>query len=329
MPLFSDSFFLSCNGATQIHVRRCAPERAPKAVVQLSHGIAEHIRRYDDFAAFLAEQGYLVVGNDHLGHGLSFTGEEDRGFFGDRGGWDLAIGDMRRLYENTRAEYPELPYFLFGHSMGSFLTRSYLIKYRNGLTGAVLSGTAQQPAAVVQAGLKMGAREVRKHGARYRSETLNNMAFGGYNRHFEPKRTVSDWISRDSAVVDRYMADPLCGFIPTAGLFRDMMGGIAFNQRASNLARMRKDLPVLFLSGDQDPVGANGRGVILAYERFLAAGMQDVTLKLYHGGRHEMLNELNRDLVYADVLGWLESKRSQAERARAKGRAEQEMAAHD
>ena len=308
MPVFTDDTFVSCNGKSNIRVRRCSPDGAPKAIVQIAHGIAEHVERYDDFARFLASNGFLVVANDHLGHGKSFASEEDKGFFGETGGWELAVGDMRKLYERTHAEFPDLPYFLFGHSMGSFLTRTYLIKFRDGLTGAILSGTGQQPGIVVAGGKFMGQQEIKKHGARYKSEKLNNMAFGSYNKDFQPQRTVSDWLSRDEAVVDRYQADPLCGFIPSAGLFTDMMGGIAFNQKPSNVARMKKDLPVYFMSGDNDPVGANGKGVMQAYQSFLKAGMTDVTMKLYHGGRHEMLNELNKDEVYADILNWLNSK---------------------
>ena len=307
MPQFSDEYFLSCDGKNQIHVRRCTPETSVRGVVQLAHGIAEHIGRYDGFAAYLAENGFVVVGNDHLGHGLSVSeGRGELGFFGETRGWELAVGDMRRLFERSHEEYSGLPYFLFGHSMGSFLARTYLIRYRDGLSGVVLSGTAQQPAAVLTAGKLLGEQEIRRHGKRYVSQRLNQLAFGGYNKGFEKRRTVSDWISRDEAEVDRYQADPLCGFVPTAGLFYDMMCGMAFNQKPENLARMNKRLPVLFLSGDRDPVGANGKGVMQAYQSFLDAGMTDVTLKLYHGGRHEMLNELNRRQVYADLRNWLD-----------------------
>ena len=308
MTVFSDETFLSSDGRTQIHVRRCAPAGAPRAVVQIAHGIAEHVERYDDFAAYLAGHGILVAANDHLGHGRSVLTEADLGFFGPRGGWDLAVGDMRKLYELVHAEHPDTPYFLFGHSMGSFLARSYLIKYPSGLTGAVLSGTAQQPPAVLAAGRLMAKREAKKYGARYRSDKLYQMAFGSYNKGFRPQRTNSDWLSRDPEAVDRYEADPLCGYVPSAGMLADMMEGMAFNQKRSNLKRMQKDLPVLFLSGDMDPVGANGKGVLLAYQSFLDAGMTDVSLKLYHEGRHEMLNELNRAAVYADVLGWINGR---------------------
>ena len=192
--------------------------------------------------------------------------------------------------------------------MGSFLTRTYLIRFRTGLDGAVISGTGHQSPALVSAGKAMSAIDIRRNGPTHKSDFLNRMAFGSYNDKFENPRTASDWLSRDEAAVDLYNEDPLCGFIPTAGLLHDMMSGIAFVTQPKNIARMKKDLPILFVSGDCDPVGEQGRGVIRAYKCFLKAGMKDVTMKLYHGGRHEMLNETNRAEVYEDVLSWLNSK---------------------
>ncbi|MBR3861022.1 MAG: lysophospholipase [Oscillospiraceae bacterium] len=306
MPRFSDFTFLSCDGQTPIHVRRCQPEGAVRGLVQIAHGIAEYAARYDAFAAFLADHGFLVVANDHLGHGQSIADPDALGFFAAHNGWALAVDDMHRLYEQIHGEYPDLPYFLFGHSMGSFLTRSYLIRYPTGLRGAVLSGTGQQPAVILAGGRVLSALEVRRRGPRFHSEALNRMAFGNYNRPFEPRRTDFDWLSRDAAQVDRYVADPLCGFVPSAGLLHDMMEGIHFNQKPANLARMDKALPVLFLSGDMDPVGAEGKGVRNAFASFQKAGMRELRLKLYPGGRHEMLNETNRNEVFQDVLAWLE-----------------------
>lgn len=308
MPSFSDDTFRSENNRTDIHVRRCTPEVPPRAVIQLAHGIAEHVERYDAFASFLAENGFLVVYNDHLGHGQSITDESELGFFAENGGWELVVGDMRKLFTMTRQEYPELPYFLFGHSMGSFLTRTYLIRYRSGLQGTILCGTGQQSPLLIAGGKLLGGLEQRKHGPKFRSEMLNKMAFGSYNDCFETRRTVNDWLSRDEAEVDKYMEDPLCGFIPTASLFTDLMGGLGFIGSQKNVVRMKKDLPVYFTSGDMDPVGENGKGVMRAYHSFLRAGMTDVTLKLYHGCRHELLNELNRDEVMKDILDWLLSK---------------------
>lgn len=308
MPVFSDFYFTSGNGKTEIRCRRCDSDTQPRGVVQIAHGIAEHIERYDDFARFLAENGFVVFGNDHLGHGKSVNSVDELGFFAENGGWEIAVGDMHTLHETAAAEFPGLPYFLFGHSMGSFLSRTYIIRYRGGLDGVILSGTGQQPRALVLAAKAIGSLEIKRHGATYKSRMLNDLAFGSYNKGFETPRTVSDWLSRDVEVVDKYMADPLCGFIPSAGLFYDMMCGIEFISKMRNVRRMNNLLPVYFMSGDADPVGENGKGVMRAYKSFLQAGMENVSLKLYHGGRHEMLNETNRDEVCSDILAWLEGR---------------------
>ncbi len=311
MSSFSDYSFLSSDGKTDIHVRCCTPDREIKGVVQLAHGIAEHIRRYDGFMEYLASKGFVAVGNDHLGHGESFKGEENLGFFAEENGWEKVISDMKTLHDMTARTYPGLPYFLFGHSMGSFLARTYIIRFRTGLTGAVICGTGQQAGALVAAGKLLSGIEIKKNGAKYKSELLNNIAFGNYIKQFDETRTVADWLSRDPEIVDKYLEDPLCGFIPTAGLFRDMMGGIEFISKASNIGRINKELPVLFISGEKDPVGENGKGVIRAYKKFIAAGISDVTLKLYPDCRHEILNEYGKEEVMSDVGAWLISHLSE------------------
>lgn len=308
MSDFSDYTFLSNNGKTNIHVRRCTPDGTVRGIVQIAHGIAEHIKRYDGFAQYLADNGFLVVGNDHLGHGQSITSDADLGFFAETRGWDLAVSDMHKLYEITHAQFPSLPYFLFGHSMGSFLARTYIIRYPNDLCGAIICGTGQQSALIVAGGKLMGNMECKKNGPRYKSEKLNAMAFGSYNKGFAEHRTDYDWISRDSAIVDRYISDPLCGFIPSAGLFTDMMTGLQFIGKQDNISRMRKTLPLFLIAGDKDPVGENGKGVRRVYNLFKKAGMQDVSIKLYPECRHEILNELNKDEVMQDVLDWLQRK---------------------
>ncbi len=308
MPVFSDSTFTSANGRTQIHVRRCDPDCQTRGVVQIAHGIAEHIGRYDALAAYLASCGFVVAGNDHLGHGKSINDDSELGFFGENGGWELAVGDMHTLHEKLKEEFPDLPIFLFGHSMGSFLSRTYILRYRTGLNGVILCGTGQQPGSVIKAGQAMAKLEIRRHGSKYKSQRLNDLAFGKYNDAFAPVRTISDWLTRDEAEVDKYTEDPLCGYIPTAGLFSDMMSGLSYIGSMRNLTRMKNGLPVFFISGDKDPVGENGRGVIRVYQSFLRAGMTDVTLKLYHDCRHELLNELNKSDVYKDILVWLNSK---------------------
>ena len=308
MARVSESTFLSSDGKTNLYYREYLPEGEAVGIVQIVHGIAEHIARYDDFARFLADNGYIVVLHDQLGHGKSITDESPMGFFNDKNGWETAVQDIRILHNKAAEKYPGKPFFLFGHSMGSFLARTYLIHFRTGLDGAVISGTGQQNSALIKGGKLMSALEIRRHGARFRSERLNAMAFGKYNDKLENVRTSCDWLSRDEAVVEAYNADPLCGFVPTAGLLHDMMGGIEFISNAKNIARMKKDLPILFVSGDCDPVGDYGKGVIKAYKGFLRAGMTDVTMKLYSGGRHEMLNEINNAEVYQDILFWLNAK---------------------
>ena len=308
MPFFSEFSYRSSNKQTDIYGRRFDPDGEPKGVVQLAHGVGEHIGRYDDFARFLAENGYVVAGNDHLGHGKSVRDSSELGFFAEQGGWELVVEDMQRLHQRLAEEFPDKPLFLFGHSMGSFLTRTYIIRYRKGLSGVILCGTGQMQSAVVRGGKMLADMEVRRKGASYRSERLNNLAFGSYNDGISPVRTAADWLSRDEEAVDKYNADPLCGFVSSAGLFRDMMGGIAYNGKMRNLVRMKKDLPVFFISGAKDPVGENGRGVIRAYESFIRAGMRDASLKLYPDCRHELLNELNRRQVYQDVLDWINNR---------------------
>ena len=309
MPIFSDYTFLSCNGKTDIHVRRCTPDGEIIGIVQLAHGITEHIGRYDAFAKFLAEHGFLVVGNDHIGHGQSITSEEDLGYFAELDGWEIVVGDMRKLYNLTSQEFKGLPYFLFGHSMGSFLARTYIIKYPNtGLNGVILSGTAQPGSTVMKSGRTISSAEVSRRGGKNRSQLLNNLAFGNYNNGIEKKRTDYDWLTRDEAIVDAYIADPLCGYVPTAGLINDMLNGMIYNSRRINCDRMDPKLPVFFISGDKDPVGDDGKGVQKIYTYFLNANMEDVTLKLYHNCRHELLNELCKEQVMNDVLDWIKIK---------------------
>lgn len=308
MPTLNEFTFKSGDDRHDVYVRQWKPDGGARGIVQLAHGIAEHIARYDDFAQFLASNGFICVGNDHLGHGKTALNDEELGFFAETGGWQLAASDMRTLTELTKEKHPALPYFLLGHSMGSFLARTYVINWRTGLDGVIFSGTGQQQKALVSAGKAIATHEIQKHGAGYRSEFLDKLAFGKYNDGIAHPNTASDWISRDEEVVDKYVTDELCGFMATAGLFRDMMGGIEFISSSRNIGRMKKDLPVLFFSGESDPVGEMGRGVMRIYRRFISAGMTDVTLKLYPEGRHEMLNEINKCQVYEDVLSWIESK---------------------
>lgn len=308
MPKFEDFWFESSTGCNRIHALKCVPDTEPRAVVQIAHGVADHIGRYRDFMRFLAENGFVAVGNDHLGHGETYQGMEELGFFAEKDGWNHVVEDMDRLREQMRRLYPDLPYIFFGHSMGSFLTRTYLIQHPEKYDAAILSGTGHMNPALVLGGYLAADLLVRRKGVHASGASLNDMAFGSYCSKIPNPRTPFDWISRDPAAVDRYIADPYCGFACKAGLYRDMMGGIRFITEQKNIDRMSKEQPIYFMSGDADPVGDYGEGVQRAYDAFCKAGLHDVTIRLYPDGRHEMLNEVNREKVYQDILNWLNSR---------------------
>ena len=301
--------FPSADGTTTLYGRTWAPEHgAPRAILQLVHGIAEHIGRYDRFARFMSDHGYLVCAEDHLGHGNTPENAEDLGYTADKDGWVKMTDNVRALHERIAPQYPGIPYFILGHSMGSFLTRSYLIRYPGTVDACALLGTGQQPESVLKAGLAACRLEQIRLGKRGRSKLLQSLCFGAYNSQFKPNRTESDWVCSVDEVVDAYIADPFCQVMPTVTLMRDMLTGIRFNQQTENLAKMDKTTPVFFLSGDQDPVGSNGKGVRAAYQSFLDAGCGHVRLKLYPGGRHEMLNEHNWKDVYDELLSWFDQQ---------------------
>lgn len=308
MPEFSDFEFMSTTARNTIHARKCVPDGTPRAVVQIVHGIAEHIERYDDFMSFLAANGIVAVGDDHLGHGKSVTDPADLGFFNDSMGWDNVVMDEERLHDIMAKEYPDIPYIFFGHSMGSFITRTYIIDHPDKYDAAILSGTGHQSKALVAGGYLMAEALVKAKGARSDGQKLNDIAFGTYLNHIETPRTDFDWLSRDIENVDKYIADENCGFVAKTSLYRDMMGGIWFVTNQKNINRMDKTKPVYFMSGDEDPVGDYGKGVERAYKAFCKAGLHDVMIRLYPGGRHEMLNETNRLDVQRDILNWINEK---------------------
>lgn len=301
----SEFTFLSADGKTPIHAVVWEPETAPVGVVQVSHGVAEHIGRYEPLARFLTENGFAVAGHDHLGHGASILPGAPRLYFGPRGSWVWAAEDLRVCREHIRARFPGIPYILLGHSMGSFLARTDLIRCPGEVDGAVLIGTGHMTRSMQAAGRTLAAKEARRVGSDQASSLVTRLAFGTYNRPFAPNRTSADWISASTANVDAYLADPLCGGDPTTGLFREMLWGIWFITYPGNLRRMDPDVPVLFLSGKEDPVGENGKGVRRAAHAFRRAGVHSITLKLYPGMRHEILNEDDRETVYRDLLCWL------------------------
>lgn len=298
----------SADGKTAIHAVEWLPEGEVKAVLQIAHGVSEYILRYAPFAEYLTERGFAVVGHDHLGHGGSVAPGGKAMYFGPRGSWDFVVQDLERRRCLARETFPGVPYFLLGHSMGSFVTRTYLIRHPGKVDGAVIMGTGQMPALLVKGGLAVAKLEAARRGEENSSPLVMQLAFGAYNKLFAPNRTDFDWLSVNEENVDHYIAHPLCGGNPSIGLFREMLGGIGFITKQENVKKMDLHTPILFISGSMDPVGDCGKGVKKAYESFCAAGVQDVELKLYPELRHEILNESCREQVYEDIFHWLGTK---------------------
>lgn len=298
--------FYDSRGSGRIHGCRWMPKGEPRAVLQIVHGIAEHIECYEPLVKYLNAMGYVVVAEDHMGHGRSISEECPQGYFA--GGWFAAVEDTCQLMRYTMGKFPDLPYILFGHSMGSFLVRTILAKYpSSGISAAVICGTGWQGSAMLRTASALCDAVCRVQGEEKPSPMLQKLMFGGYNKRIDGPKTDNDWLSRDRKFVDFYNDDPLCGFVPTAGLVRDMMQGITYIQKPDSLNAMRKDLPVLFIAGSDDPVGSYGDGVELCAQAFRDAGMERVAMKLYPECRHVIHQELNKLEVFADLTNWISS----------------------
>lgn len=282
------------------------PDGEVKAVLQITHGMTEHIGRYREFGIWLAERGIAVIGHDHLGHGRTVTSKDDYGYFGTDGGTVCVIKDIRRLTVYGKKKYPDRKLFLLGHSMGSFLARKYLAVYNDGPDGFILMGTGAPAEPMVFCGYVLADVMSKIKGTHYRSQLLYDMSLGSYNRKFKPVKTAYDWLTRDEEFAKSFAEDEYCQFIFTAAAYRDFFSLILADSKAEKAGLVRTDAPMLIISGDKDPVGENGSGVRMVYERYNAAGVSDMTLGLYDGARHEILHETNRIEVFGDILEWME-----------------------
>lgn len=301
-------YFDSRDGKSRIHAVRYRPEDTGqvRCILQVVHGMAEYAERYEEFAAFLVERGFVVTGDDHLGHGKSVGQGGKQGYFCEQDPATVLVRDVHRLKKLTEELYPGVPYVLMGHSMGSFITRNYLCRYGTGISGAVIMGTGMQPKAVLDMARLVAGIQRLFCGSGHVSRLLDRLAFGGYGRGITDRRTAFDWLSRDRERVDRYIADPMCGFTFTVNGFGALFELVLRLYSPENLAAVPRELPVFMVSGDADPVGDYGKGVRRAYDSLVAAGLTDIRLKLYPGGRHELLNETNRSQVMQDICRWVE-----------------------
>ena len=276
-----------------------------KGILQICHGMCEYIDRYSDFAKFLCENGYIVCGHDHVGHGKS-SAPEQYGFFSEEKGWQVLVDDLYKFTHIIKDMFPEYPVYLLGHSMGSFIARLYASYFPTAIEGLIISGTGYaNPAA--KAGITLCNITAKKKGNMYRSEKINKLAFGNFNNRYPDKRTDYDWVCGNNAVVDKYMKDDKCMFTFTLSGFKDLF---TLNCKANESTTFKntKDMPIFIFSGDMDPVGDFGKGVTKVYNKYSESGKNDITFRLYRGGRHEMLNEVNKEEVYIDVLSWLNEK---------------------
>ena len=302
-------YFDSADGLTKIRAMRYMPEGEVKAILQIAHGMVEFIDRYEGFAEYLTGKGYLVTGNDHLGHGASVNSKEDWGYFSEKDGYKNVLKDMVMLTHLTKKLYPGKPYFLVGHSMGSFFCRLYLIKHGEELDGAIVMGTGQQEKGMLGAAKFLTKTVATFKGWKHRSRFINSLALGSYNKKWEPSETHCDWLTRNDEIVNWYVHEPRCTFIFTTNGYYNLFSTIGEIIDKDNVAKMPKELPVLITSGAEDPVGNFGKDPKAVADMFKEAGMKDVTLKLYENDRHEILNELDKDTVYDDIYKWLEAKR--------------------
>ncbi len=304
--------FSSCDGHSVIHCRKWIPEKEPVAVVQLVHGMVEYIERYDEFAKFLASKGYLVVGHDHIGHGHSVSNMDELGVMTGVHPSDDMVEDIYTHYALTKKSYPNVPYFILGHSMGSYMLRKFLsvkAAYIEGITGAVIMGTGQESVGTCNAGLAVISILSLFKGKNYRSKFVQGMTYSAPYKKYDcyGKDYSNSWLSKNTRNVEKYYHDPYCTYTFTLNAYKGLVEATKYVATKECTEKMRMSMPLLVISGQEDPVGNLGEGTKAAAEAFKNAGVKDVTLKLYKGDRHEILNELDRDQVYEDIYQWFEA----------------------
>lgn len=295
----------STDGKNQLHVVVWQPNTTAVGIVQISHGMVEYIKRYHGFAEYLGAHGFVVIGNDHLGHGQTAKTREDLGYFCPDHMSETVVADLYQVTRYAKSHYPDLPCFLFGHSMGSFMARRYIMTYGAELDGAIICGTGSQPETVLKAGRILVSLLKLVRGDRCRSKLLKKILFGRYNERISDARTSNDWLTKEEAVVDAYNADEYCTYSFTVNGYRTLLEVMSFIQSPDHVAKIPKKLPVFLIAGKEDPVGNYGKAVTSVYEGYKKIGLTDVSVKLYKNDRHELINETDKEVVYEDVRNWL------------------------
>lgn len=301
-------YFPSRDGKTRIHAVEWSPDESPKAILQIAHGVTEYILRYEEFAEYLTNKGILVVGNDHIGHGSSIAENAKPMYFGPEGSFKYAVDDVNTLYKTTREKYENIPYIILGFSLGSFIIRRFLIDYPDTVDGAILVGTGQIAPIKIKIAKFIAKSEAKKHGEDNPTPMIKSLSFDNYNKLFKPNRTDYDWLCLSKTSLDKYIRDKNRGKELSAGLFREMLSGMEYTGKIDNMKKMNKDIPVLFLSGEMDPVGEKGKSVKKAYSDFKKVGIEDVDMKLYKDLRHDILHEDNCVEIYNDIYNFIKEK---------------------
>jgi alpha-beta hydrolase superfamily lysophospholipase len=299
-------YFDSRDGISKIHAVRYSPEQGEiTCVIQFVHGMAEYFERYEGFARYMTDRGIIVTGSDHLGHGKSIGEDGIPGYFCKQDPATVVVRDVHRLKKITQELYPGVPYVILGHSMGSFILRNYMCRYGSGISGAVIMGTGMPPMTVIRVGKIIAGVERLFFGDKHVSRLLDRLCFKKYNKCIEHPATEMDWLSRNVENVEWYIKDPMCGFIFTVNGFRTMFELLARTHRKQELRKIPKDMPILIMSGEEDPVGDYGKGVRRTFDSMKEAGVVDITIKVYAKDRHELLNETDRTAVMQDIYDWL------------------------
>jgi len=288
-----------------IHIVKFSPDTPPIGHVHLLHGMVEHIGRYDDFATFLMNKGFVVTGHDHRGHGITAEKNGQYGYFADKVGFERVAEDVREVLLHVRVDMGDIPLLLFGHSMGSFIARRYMQKYSDSLTKVVLSGTTFNPGFMGDLGKAVGKLVSALKSPESEGALLNSMAFGGFNKQIKNPKTSFDWLSTDETEVQKYIEDPLCGFIPTNRFYIDLFDGLKIIHQDTENNHIKKDLPVLVISGAKDPVGKDGKDIFKVANGLKNVGMTNVSVHLVEDARHEILNEVNKLLTYEIIANWM------------------------
>ena len=300
--------FKSANGINTINGIIIRPQSAPyKAIIQISHGMKEHSGRYEEYMTYMAQRGYVMVAHDHLGHGLSVNDPSEYGFFAEKDGYMYVLSDLATTAGRIKKSFPQLKLFLLGHSMGSFYARVFAAKYKHLIDGVIISGTGGANPLTVPGKILIDTF-IKIKGKKATSKLITKIIFGSYLKRIEKPKTASDWLTRDEEMVKKYRSDSACRFYFTLSGYKDLVTILDIANKKECFENTKKDIPYLIVSGDMDPVGEWGKGVKTVYQNYKNSGVKDVTLNLYPEGRHEMLNELNREDVYADILNWVESK---------------------